>query len=250
MATELLNKEQREAKEAAELAQAEAQYAAANGTTIEEPTQTQETVTDDGTRGTPEATQTEPQKDTVDWEKRYKDLQSYHDKEKSELLNKLKEAGVEPDETDRVAELEAQLADLQAKETVRETENAVAQAQKAVSQAHPDFVGVISSPEFAEWIKGQPDAYQHAIYDDRPDAKLAIDALTLYKLSNGVDAKSMQAKQERDLAAMAVGSGHREVPQTQQEKVWTWNEINKMHPTEYAKHEAEIDAAFRKGLIR
>lgn len=249
MATEMLNKEQREAKENAELAAAEAAYAEANGTTTEAPAPTTDEVTDDGTRGTPEATPEQTQ-ETVDWEKRYKDLQSYHDKEKTDLLDKLKAAGVEPDETDRVAELEEQLSQLQAKETQRETTDAVAQAQKAVSTAHPDFVGVISSPEFSEWIKSQPEVYQHAIYDDRPDANLAINALTLFKVQSGSMNQASQAKQAQDQAALAVSRGHREVPQTTQEKVWSWNEINKLSPSEYAKYEKAIDAAYQKGLIR
>lgn len=247
MATELLNKEQREAKEDAELAAAEAAFEAEHGTAT--PNTTDEVV-DDGTRGTPSEAPEQSKAEEVDWEKRYKDLQSYHDKEKAELLGKLKEAGVEPDETDRVAELEAQLAELQAKENVRETESAVADAQKAVSSAHPDFVAVISSPDFAEWIKGQPDVYQHAIYDDRPNASLAIDALTLFKVQTGNAQASQRAKQMQDQAALSVSGGHREIPQTKQEKVWTWAEINHMSPSEYSAHEKEIDAAFSKGLIR
>lgn len=188
----------------------------------------------------------------VDWEKRYKDLQSHADKTKNELMSKLKEAGVEPEESDRVAEMELQLAELRSKDEQRETLDLVARAQEAVHTAHPDFVQVINSSEFAEWIKTRPQVYQDAIYDDRPDAAMASDALTLFKVQSGYnDRKAAQAnKQLQDQAALSVGGGHREVPASQQEKVWSWNEIQSLTPSEYDKLESVIDKALQEGRVR
>lgn len=233
-----MTKEQREAKEEAELRAAEEALMGTDGTQERAPQPTVEP-------------QEPPKEPEVDWQKRYKDLQSYHDKSTNELKDKLREAGVEPEETDKVAELEKQLADLQERESQRETLDLVTSAQEAVANAHPDYVAVISSPEFPEWIKEQPEVYQHAIYDDRPDARLSIDALTLFKTQSGFAQRQRQQEQRQvqDQAAMSVSGGHREVPQTDTKKVWTWAEIQSLTPSQYDKLEAEIDAAMQEGRV-
>lgn len=240
MATQFMSGEERAAQEERELAAAEAAF---NGEQVDPEIQ-------DTPNEQPEAQpQAEPE---VNWEKRYKDLQSHHDRTTQELREKLKEHGVEPEETDKVAELERQLAELQADKETRETQDLVAQAQAAVGAAHPDFVTVINSPEFAQWIQGQPQVYQDAIYAERPDAQMAIDALTLFKVQSGEPQRQAAAAQQQMLeqAAMDVRGGHREAPQATAEKQWTWAEIQSLSPREYDKLEAEIDAAIRDGRVR
>jgi hypothetical protein len=206
-----------------------------------------------------QATSDEPveeqsQEPAVDWEKRYKDLQSHHDKTTNELKQRLAELGegAEPTTEDEVKKLREQLEALQGKESARELEAAVAQAQAAVGQAHPDFVSVINSPEFAEWVKGQPQVYQDAIYADRPDASLAIDAITLFKVQGGSMQRQAAQEQQKQMeqAAMTVNGGHREAPQASTEKTWTWAEIQSLSAHDYDKLEAEIDKAIRDGRVR
>lgn len=242
MATHYMTGETRAAQEDAELAAAEAEF---NGEQVD-PQAQQEPV------DTPAEPVEAPQEPAVDWEKRYKDLQSHSTKKENELKAKLEEAGVVPEETDKVAEMEQQLAELRAKDELRETENHVAQAQATVGAAHPDFVQVINSPEFASWIEGQPQVYRDAIYADRPDASMSIDALTLFKVQSGFMAnKAAEAQaQMQDQAALSVGGGHREAPQSRQEKMWTWNEIQSLSPREYDKLESEIDKAIRDGRVQ
>lgn len=238
MATHYMTGETRAAQEEAELAAAEAEF---NGEQV-----------DPQPADTPaEVPAEEPQEPEVDWQKRYKDLQSHSAKEKNELQAQLKAAGVEPEETDKVAEMEQRLAELQAKEDAREIESHTAQAQAAVGAAHNDFVQVINSSEFAEWIQGQPQVYHDAIYADRPDAQMAIDALTLFKVQSGFTERKAQAAQREQLdqAAMSVSGGHREAPASRQEKTWTWNEIQSLTPQQYDKLEAEIDKAIMEGRV-
>ncbi|AHK11951.1 hypothetical protein CHOED_091 [Vibrio phage CHOED] len=238
--------ETRAAMEAQELEAAELAYSG----TPQDPEVTQDTPNVE-----PEATQKsfeEVQHELEVAQKRYRDLQSHHDKTKNELEGKLREAGIEPEEADKVAELQAQLAELQAKEAEREVQSVVAQAQEIVAGSHPDFVSVINSQGFAEWIKGQPQVYQDAIYADRPDAALAVDVLTLFKVQSGYGERQHQEAQRQvmDQAAMAVNGGHREAPQSDNAKVWTWSEIQKLSPHEYAKLEGEIDKALAEGRVR
>lgn len=240
MATQqYMSGEERAAQEDAELQAAEAAF---NG----QPTDLEQK---------PQDTHTEPveqrQETPVDWEKRYKDLQSFHDKSTDELKNKLKEAGVEPEDTDKVAVLEAQLAELQGKQEEIEIRDLVAQAQETVGSVHPDFVSVINSGEFVEWIKGQSQVYHDAIYADRPDAQMSIDALTLFKVQSGYNDRQVAAQQQQmaEQAAMGINGGHREAPNSQQEKVWTWTEIQALSADEYAKLESTIDKAITDGRV-
>lgn len=239
--TQYVTGNDRAAQEAQELAAAEAEF---NGTTVDPEAQAQDTQ--------PEVSQDTPQASDVDWEKRYKDLQSHHDRTTQELKGQLKELGGEPDEADRVAELERQLADLAADKEARETDDIVAQAQATVGSVHPDFVSVINTKEFSEWIQGQPKVYQDAIYADRPDAQLSVDALTLFKVQSGyLDAQTQAARQaQTEQAAMNINGGHREAPASQTEKTWSWAEIQALSPYEYDKLEAEIDAAIQSGRVR
>lgn len=241
MATQYMTGETRAAQEAAELDAAEREF---NGEPMD-PQAQQEPV------DTPQEPVEAPQEPAVDWEKRYKDLQSHSTKKENELKSKLEEAGVEPEETDKVAEMEQRLAELQAKEEARETEDLVAQAQATVGAVHDDFVQVINSPEFAEWIQGQPEVFRDAIYADRPDAQMSINALTLFKTQSGyTERREGNAQREQlDQAAMSVNGGHREAPATQQAKVWTWNEIKSLSPHEYSKLEVEIDQALAEGRV-
>lgn len=242
---------QREAAEAAEL---EAAEAAMNGTQVDP--QVEALAPTD----TPVEPEMNPSEDKSDWESRYKHLQSHGDKVKADLQAQLQEAqtklkelqGGEPTTEEEVAKLREELATLQGKDEARETESHVSDAQTKVGQAHPDFVGIIQSQEFADWIKGQPQVFQDAIYADRPDAQMAINALTLYKTSGGFNARQEEAQQAQmlDQAAMAVNNGHREQPQANTAKQWTWAEINALSPSQYDKFESEIDQAIAEGRVR
>jgi chromosome segregation ATPase len=202
---------------------------------------------------TPTDTKAEPTEPQVDWEKRYKDHQSYADKQMATLQSELKALkGEKPSTEDEVNALREQVASLQGKEALRETESIVQQAQNQVGEAHPDFVGIINSHEFAEWVKTQPQVYQDAVYAERPDAVMAINALTLFKTGTGYNQrqdKAKQAKMQQD-AAMSVNGGHREAPQSSTEKVWTYAEIDSLSPTQYDKLEATIDKAISEGRVR
>lgn len=250
MATEYMTGATRLQQEDAELAAAEKAYAEAHGLDLPQE-DTQAPQAEAPAQAPAQEPAEAPQEHEVDWQKRYKDAQSHFTKQTNELKEKLKAAGVEPEETDKVAELEQQLAILQAKDADRETIDLVAQAQAAVSAVHPDFVQVIDSPDFAAWIKEQPEVYQKAIYDDRPDAAMASNALTLFKVQSGFNERQAQMNQQQlqDQAAMSVSGGHREAPQSQQEKVWTWNEIQSLSPYEYDKLESTIDKAIQEGRV-
>ena len=244
MPDQLLNKEQRHAHEEVQLQQAEAAFAAQQAP---EATQQPQQVPPAAAAVTPEQAQ-------VDWEKRYKDLQSHSDKERARLAKQLEEAGLKPNGEDEAEDLRKTIAELQQFQKETQVRESVQKAQQAVAQAHPDFEEVISDPIFEEWIKQQPTVFQNAIYDEVPDAVMASKALTLFKSETGLMGSSMaQAdtrKQEQAEAAQAVGGNHREAPVTQDKKIWSMKEIQSMSASQYDKFEKEIDLAYAEGRIR
>lgn len=180
----------------------------------------------------------------VDWEKRYKDLQSHSTKQIQELRAQIP---AQDFETENEA-LQRKVAELHADLEARKTSEAVRDAQAAVGAAHPDFVSVISSEAFATWIKAQPEVFQKAIYDDIPNAQIAIKAISLFKLET---TPAQPAAQRPDPASMNMRNSRRGMPEgVKGPKIWSMAEIQRMTPQQYAQHEAEIDKAFAEGRIR
>lgn len=221
---------ERAAREAAELVALEAQ---AGG---QQPAQ-------DPSQGTPAPAGQQAAAQPIDWEKRYKDLQSHHDKTISELKSQLPAQDFETENE----KLQRQVAELHQDLAQRNIADKVREAQQQVGAAHPDFVGIIQSEQFATWIESQPDIFKNSIYGEIPDATLAIKVLTLFK----AEATPAQPQVEPDPAAMAVGRGQTGVPQEATgPKIWSMAEINRMNPSQYAQHADEIDKAFAEGRVR
>lgn len=167
-----------------------------------------------------------PSDTPIDWEKRYKDLQSFHDKTK----------GVDPTAFESV---QSELASLKAGNYINEQRG-------LLSQAHPDFEGVIQSEQFGTWIEGQPTAFQESIYDaEKLDGQMASKAIDLFKMEFSQQAPDTSAE-----AAMAVSGGHRETPEVSNKKQWTYAEIDLMTADEYAAHRDEIRTAISEGRIQ
>lgn len=188
-------------------------------------TETSQTTTADPSQGTP--TQAE-----IDWEKRYKDLQSYHDKTKAEMVSK-----------DDFTALQTELQQLQG-------QSHVATQKEILGSQHPDYGSVIQSPQFGEWIQSQPVAMQEAIFDaNKLDGSLAGSAISLFKSQVG-QAQAPSAPDTTQQAAMAVNGGHRETPQVETKRRYTYAEIQNMTPSEYESLRDDIQAAHREGRIQ
>lgn len=157
----------------------------------------------------------------VDWEKRYKDLQSFQSKRENELRDKIKgleaadssfKAPTTPEQMDTFKEEHPEvynmmltLAHQKASEATQgisaqlqtyEEERMMTEfteAQSRIKAAHPDFMDVVQSTKFQDWAKGQPAQVQQWIYNNPDDPDLAIIALDRYKATQ--DAEATQAVQ-------------------------------------------------------
>lgn len=176
-------------------------------------------------------TQADPKQDTpIDWEKRYKDLQSFHDKSKADMVSK-----------EDFDALQTQLKSLEGTTHIN--------TQKEIlGSMHPDFGMVIQSEQFGEWIQSQPTAMQEAIYDnDKLDGSLAGSALTLFKTQYTPQQAVPDTSAE---AAMAVGGGHRETPEVNTKRSYTYDQIKHMTPDEYAANRDDIQKALKEGRVQ
>ena len=218
-----------------------------------------------------------------DWQKRYSDLKSYHDRQRNEwqqekeLLDaktKLVEQSTSlasmPKTTEELEEFKQEFPDvygvvetvsrLQAESRTAEIEKRIAALNKKEEEAkyksaeqellvlHPDFIELKQSSEFLNWLDSQPSTISDGIYKNRTDARWAARILDLYKMDSNIQPKSKSKKVD---AAQAVSTTRKTVPSTGNEdkKIWTSSEISKLKPHQFEKLEKEIDKASREGRI-
>ena len=130
-----------------------------------------------------------------------------------------------------------------------ESQQAVVQRDKAeveLAKLHPDFNEIRADEKFHEWVKNQDSVIQGWLYDNTSNAKLAARAIDLYKVDTGYGKK----KSNKLEASKSVTSTSKREVETGDKKIWSLNEIAKMKPQEFIKHEKEIDLARTEGRIR
>ena len=130
-----------------------------------------------------------------------------------------------------------------------ESQQAVVQRDKAeveLAKLHPDFNEIRADDKFHEWVKNQDSVIQGWLYDNTSNAKLAARAIDLYKVDTGYGKK----KSNKLEASKSVTSTSKREIETGDKKIWSLNEIAKMKPQEFVKHEKEIDLARAEGRIR
>lgn len=229
-----------------------------------------------------EAEAPEKEEKSVNYKKRYDDLKKHYDSKVSEFKQReqelLAEAKVNapqyqapktveeieafrkknPDlyETvETVAHLqnEQQLADIR-QELVslkqREADIAKKEAEVELRQRHPDFEDIRGDERFHEWAKEQPEQIQGWIYNNPNNASLAIKAIDLYKLENGINStQSTKRKPKAQGSAADMVSTKTKSIDAKQPKIWTEREIAQMSVAEFDKYEQEINQAISEGRV-
>ena len=120
-------------------------------------------------------------------------------------------------------------------------------AEVELSKLHPDFNEIRADDKFHEWVSTQTPEIQGWLYDNASNANLAARAIDLYKMDTGVAKKVSVSKKE---ASKSVTSTSKKDVEAGDKKIWSLNEIAKMKPQEFVKHEKEIDLARAEGRIR
>ena len=126
-------------------------------------------------------------------------------------------------------------------------------AEVELIKKHPDFQEIRATDEFHEWAQKQDPTIQGWLYDNADNADLAARAIDLYKMDAGITSKKSKTKTDniKKEAAKAITSTKKanQVNVTEK-KIWSVEEISKLKPHEFDKHEKDIMEARREGRIK
>ena len=213
------------------------------------------------------------------FKKRYDDLKRHYDetvsKHKDELikLKKQKEALAKkpifktqeeleewrkdyPDMYDSVMQITSE-AQLKTKQELQEemlevkrqqARLAREKAEVELAKTHPDYKEIRESKDFHEWASVQDKMVQSWLYDNVDNSIAAARAIDLYKYDRGLSTKKVSESAKREAAKSVSKTKVSETPSDK--KIWKWDEIRKLKPSEYDKFEKEIDTANREGRIQ
>lgn len=214
----------------------------------------------------PEAHQTtEP---VVDWEKRYKDLQSYADKTRvgleseNERLRKATTVFTPPKTPEDLAKFRSENPDwFGVIETVAHdiASNSISALQSDVNKAkqtaaaseivaaHPDAMQILNSPEFEQWANDQGPEIQAWLRNEL-DSSPVIRVLNYYKAMSSHAPVAPTQYNEPSAAEAVRTHGSVVTPQTEViPKRFTREQINRMHPDEYERNYEAIKAQAQAG---
>ena len=221
-----------------------------------------------------------------DYKKRYDDLKSHYDRKQNENTQKLEEieaklklaeknqamANYTPPKTDDelkkfkekypdvydvvepISQKQAtrQVESLQKEvETLRKREDdlVVQSAYRELLNSHSDFIDIKDSPEFLDWLEGQPPSISDGVTKNNKDSKWAIRVIDLYKADKGLSNSKPKSNVSAATSVTKTKAKSVNVDGNTNKKVWKASEIQKMNASVYEKYEKEIDLAFKEGRI-
>ena len=121
-------------------------------------------------------------------------------------------------------------------------------AEVELAKKHPDYKEIRESKDFHEWASVQDKMVQSWLYDNVDNSIAAARAIDLYKYDRGLSTKKVSESAKREAAKSVSKTKVSETPSDK--KIWKWDEIRKLKPSEYDKFEKEIDMANREGRIQ
>lgn len=221
-------------------------------------------------------------KKRTNYKKRYDDLKKHYDEKIAEFKQKELELTAMAAETNQYAppksvedleefktqypdlydtvetvahlQSEQQVEALKAKMSVieqRETAIKKREAEETLRIKHPDFEEIKTDEKFHSWAESQPEQIQDWIYNNPDNANLAVKAIDLYKLENGISTtKQSQTRQSqaKSSAADLVSTKTTSVD-AREPKIWSQREIAALSMAQYDKYEEEIDNAIMEGRV-
>jgi hypothetical protein len=248
----------------------------ADGLFFEEPQQ--------ATRSTAPVQEEEETKGRTNYKKRYDDLKKHYDQKIADFKQKelqltaaateMQPAYAPPKTTEDLASFREQYPDLyetvetvahlqseqqvQALKTkmsvIEEREAAIQrkEAEASLKSRHPDFEDIRGDDKFHSWAGDQPEAIQDWIYNNPNNVNLAIKAIDLYKMENGIQLgtkqKTRKSQTPKSSAADMVSTRTTEI-NAKEPKIWSQREIAKLSMAQFDKYESEIDQAVMEGRI-
>ncbi len=114
----------------------------------------------------------------------------------------------------------------------------------------PELCAAIGSSVNSQHAKAEAADFEVMGTDN---AELAARAIDLYKMDAGITSKSEKPKSKdakKDAAKAVTTTKKGNQVNVTEKKIWTVDEISKLKPYEFDKHEKEIMAARREGRIK
>ena len=126
------------------------------------------------------------------------------------------------------------------------------EAESTLRSRHPDFEDIRGDEKFHAWAKEQPEVIQGWIYENPDNVPLAIKAIDLYKMENGIQIGSKQKTKKsqapKSSAADMVSTRTTQID-AKEPKIWSQREIAKLSMAQFDKYESDIDQAIMEGRI-
>ena len=126
------------------------------------------------------------------------------------------------------------------------------EAEATLRSRHPDFEDIRGDEQFHNWAKEQPEVIQGWIYDNPDNVPLAIKAIDLYKMENGISIgtkqKTKKSQAPKSSAADMVSTRTTQID-AKEPKIWSQREIAKLSIAQFDKYESDIDDAIMEGRI-
>lgn len=221
-------------------------------------------------------------KKRTNYKKRYDDLKKHYDEKIAEFKQKELELTAMAAETNQYAppksvedleefknqypdlydtvetvahlQSEQQVEALKAKMSVIEQREAAIkkrEAEETLRIKHPDFEEIKTDEKFHSWAESQPEQIQDWIYNNPDNANLAVKAIDLYKLENGISTpKQSQTRQSQTKSSAAdLVSTKTTSVDAKEPKIWSQREIAALSMAQYDKYEEEIDNAIMEGRV-
>lgn len=223
-----------------------------------------------------------------DWERRYKDLQSFHTKSLTELKAenaKLRSEGTpkfNPPKTEAelaqfkqenpetfafietiahsisknsLEQINGELTHVQSQYQQTQQERAINEMQRL----HPDYMEIDSAPEFSQWLQTKNPKVQGWVINNTDDADSLSAALSLFKQETGWKANSSVTQSASQGATQPSGAdfinnqGASEPssidPRKSIQYVWSEKEIALMRPDQFEVYEKDIELALNEGRV-
>lgn len=116
-----------------------------------------------------------------------------------------------------------------------------------INATHPDAFDLAKTDDFQSWKNAQAPIIQYAL--EKGTAKDVVAALNLYKADTGKQPSAPATHRPDRLAAAkdAAAPTIKGASKPDSKPIFTADQIAKMTMSEFAKHEAEIDAAIARG---
>jgi len=176
------------------------------------------------------------------------------------IKTSIKEKKQYPDVYDVIETISLQQADDRAKQLeekfqfLQEQQSQISKEKAEVEllKRHPDFQEIRATDQFHEWAQVQDPTIQGWLYDNTDNADLAARAIDLYKMDAGITSskKSKPADVKKEAAKAITSTKKGNQVNVAEKKIWSVNEISKLKPHQFDKHEKEIMQARREGRIK